>query len=427
MLTKVIITPGSHPSSPAGGPPPAVAASDAPTDRPVARRHSALGVLSHTTASSTADASVSQDADNQKTEHKSHEPTIDTRLLRSMSAPIPIDAVADDSDVLADILTPAVVGNQEALTSEFSGAEGGEEEFEELAFDAELENDENQDGGNAAAALGSKHSIRLKLGLATEEGLMGHANEDRMIVEQNEHFHLLAVLDGHGGEWVADYVKAKLFPAIARCYDCGFDVRKLADTVDALDQEVQARATQMQDFSGACMVCVLLFVDEVTGAPTALTLNVGDCRALLHEARAKGKKANKGVGPNGRLFALSEDHCEANAKESARVLASGGYIEYGRIGGVLEPFRSIGDIDMKEREMAGWVIATPEIKKTPLALGRSTLVLATDGVWGSLVNQKAMAIARKHPGNPQAAADALVAAARAAGSMDDIAVVVAHV
>lgn len=429
MLTKVT---GSHPSSPAAEPPGALADGA----RPVARRHSAFSVLSHTartsvSASAATDASVSQDAGNQKhgPKPKPLEPTADTHLPRSMSAPIVVDTVADDS-----VLTP---GNQfEPLTSESSDNEG--DAFEELAFDDAVENDENQDG-NAATLMGAAGTdtkaskIHVTLGLATEEGLMGHANEDRMIVEQNEHFHLLAVLDGHGGEWVADYVKTKLFPMIARCYDHGFNARALADTVDALDQDVHAKATQRQDFSGACLVCVLLFVDEATGVPTTLTLNVGDCRAILHEARAKGKqtkqktKGEKGMGPNGRLVALSEDHCEANAKEKARVLASGAFIEYGRVGGVLEPFRSIGDIDMKEREMAGWVIATPEIKQTRLALGRSTLVLATDGVWGSLVNQKVMAIARQHTTNPQAAANAILSAARAAGSMDDIAVMVAHV
>lgn len=452
MVTKVF----NGPQSPAAVPPAAdttATAAAAADDRPVTRRHSAIGVLSHTTPLvSSGAASVSQD-DNQLQQHQQKQnpselkevtPTIDiasSRLPRSMSEPINVDAVAVDSDALAELLMPATksvdAGNQQA---ESSASEGGEEEFEELGFDYEiadgdaLENDENQDGNAALArsesngsASGKKNSIRVSLGLSTSEGLMGHANEDRMVVEQNEFFHLFAVLDGHGGEWVADFVKAKLFPVVARCYDHGFNQKELADAIDALDAEVQAKATQIQDYSGACMVCVLLFVDEATGAPQTLTLNVGDCRAIMHEARGKGKKDNKGMGPNGKLYALSEDHCEENAKETARVLASGAYIEYGRLGGVLEPFRSIGDIDMKEREMDGWVIATPEIKKTRLLLGRSTLILATDGVWGSLANQKVMAIARKHTKDPQAAADAIVSAARGAGSMDDIAVVVAHV
>lgn len=350
-------------------------------------------------------------------------------LRRHSTAPIP-------NTTAAEVLPPTSMLSTGSSHQLLKNASLGEDFDESEDDENDVENEENQDGNNNAKTLSrsgsdsskkKKNPISIALGLSTAEGLMGHDNEDRMIVEQNENFHLIAVLDGHGGGMVADFVKEKLFPAIERCYDHGFNLKELSDTIDSLDQQAQDKAQQQLDYSGACMVCVLLYVDEVTGLPQTLTLNVGDCRAIMHEARGKGKKDNKGSGPNGKHYALSEDHCEANTKEKQRVLASGAYIEYGRIGGVLEPFRSIGDIDMKEREMDGWVIATPEIKKTQLQLGRSTLVLATDGVWGSLVNQKVMAIALEFPNDPQAAADAIVTAAREAGSLDDITVVVAKV
>ncbi|GAB9468939.1 Protein phosphatase [Globisporangium polare] len=372
-------------------------------------------------------------------------------LRRHSSAPIATDLAAE---VLPPTSMLSTTGSGHQLLQKSASARLNviderraaslEEVFDESEYNEDdedfdvddVENEENQDANSSAKSLSrsgsgssskKKNPISITFGLSTAEGLMGHDNEDRLIVEQNENFHLIAVLDGHGGGMVADFVKEKLFPAIERCYDHGFNLKELSDTIDYLDQQAQDKAQQRLDYSGACMVCVLLYVDEATGQPQTLTLNVGDCRAIMHESRGKGKNDNKGSGPNGKLYALSEDHCEANTKEKLRVLASGAYIEYGRIGGVLEPFRSIGDIDMKEREMDGWVIATPEIKKTRLLLGRSTLILATDGVWGSLVNQKVMAIARKFPNDLQAAADAIVTAAREAGSLDDIAVVVAKV
>lgn len=368
-------------------------------------------------------------------------------LRRHSSAPVNSDAVAE---VLPPTSMLSTGSNHQFLKSASARLNvvderiaGGEETFDESEYNEDdenfvndvedEENEENQDGNNAkpqtlsrSGSASKKNPMSITLGLSTAEGLMGHDNEDRMIVEQNESFHMIAVLDGHGGGMVADFVKEKLFPAIERCYDHGFNVKELSDTIESLDQQVQDKAQQRLDYSGACMICVLLYVDEVTGLPQTLTLNVGDCRAIMHEARGKKDKKDS-KSPNGKLYALSEDHCEANTKEKLRVLASGAYIEYGRIGGVLEPFRSIGDIDMKESEMDGWVIATPEIKKTRLLLGRSTMILATDGVWGSLVNQKVMAIARKFPNDLQAAADAIVTAAREAGSLDDIAVVVVTV
>uniref|UniRef100_K3X688 PPM-type phosphatase domain-containing protein n=1 Tax=Globisporangium ultimum (strain ATCC 200006 / CBS 805.95 / DAOM BR144) TaxID=431595 RepID=K3X688_GLOUD len=317
-----------------------------------------------------------------------------------------------------------------------------DEAFDEVSIDDlgvgidDEENEENQESNgvrqlnqseSSPTSKKKKNPISVQIGLATAEGLMGHDNEDRLVVEHNEHFRLFAVLDGHGGSMAAEFVKEKLFSAIERCYDHGFKSQELSDTIDALDDEFQGEAQRIQDMSGACLTCVLLYVDETTGTPQTLTLNVGDCRAIMHEARGKGKKDNKGFGPNGKLYALSEDHCEENKKEKERVLKSGAFIEYGRIGGVLEPFRSIGDIDMKEKEMEGWVIATPEIKKSRLLVGRSTLILATDGVWGSLENQKVMTIARKFSNDPQAAADAILEASRDAGSLDDIGIIVVKV
>lgn len=421
---------------------------------PSAARSAAVAVLAATVESATSAANDVDDA-----QHEEHPNALKPRTLTSSISNSSNNSNSSNSNSLRRHLS-APIASDDAVFASASGNQAmptrsssvqsipEHEQFDERAYvyDEELndsddtgdEFDENQNenhdthpsmrrSASSSSANKPTNPIAMTLGLATAEGLTGHANEDRIVVESNESFRLLAVLDGHGGEWTADFVKDRLFSTIARCYDGGFDPKELADAIDALDAQVQSDATQLNDFSGACMVCVLLFVDAASGEAQTLTLNVGDCRAIMHEARARGKKANKGVGPNGRLYALSEDHCEANKAERLRVLASGAYIEYGRIGGVLEPFRSIGDIDMKEREMDGWVIATPEIKKTRLARGRSTLVIATDGVWGSLVNQKVMALARQFPNDPQAAADAIVTAAREAGSLDDIAVVVAQV
>ncbi|RLN92545.1 hypothetical protein BBJ28_00007083, partial [Nothophytophthora sp. Chile5] len=131
--------------------------------------------------------------------------------------------------------------------------------------------------------------------------------------------------------------------------------------------------------------------------------------------------------------ALSDDHCAANVNEKRRVVRSGAYIQHGRIAGVLEPFRTIGDIDMKGRDMKNWVIATPEIRQSELLVGRSVLVIATDGVWCVLNNQRTMALAMRelgiHGGKPSAesAVHAIIHEARVFGSCDDISVVVVSV
>ncbi|EGZ24194.1 hypothetical protein PHYSODRAFT_284874 [Phytophthora sojae] len=192
------------------------------------------------------------------------------------------------------------------------------------------------------------------------------------------------------------------------------------------------------DTSGACLLAVLLYVDPSTDTPQKIVLNIGDCRAIIREApesvesgkKAKGKAA---IPAAVKTAALSEDHCAANIKERMRALRSGAYIQNNRIAGVLEPFRTIGDIDMKGPDMKNWVIPTPEIRQSELLVGRSMLVIATDGVWSVLNNNRTMALVLKELGangarpSAESAAQAIVKEAREFGSSDDITVIVVSV
>ncbi|KAF4317699.1 hypothetical protein BBO99_00001114 [Phytophthora kernoviae] len=264
--------------------------------------------------------------------------------------------------------------------------------------DNDIENQDEQ-GEKVAAkciangeAIGKKNGFRLlDVASVSVEGSQGHANEDRLLVTSNERFHLFAVMDGHGGSWAGDFLVDKLF-----------------DT------------------------------------PQKLVLNIGDCRAIIREAPEPaqgGKKtadktssstANKHTA-GGATFALSEDHCAANCKERMRALRSGAYIHNNRIAGVLEPFRTIGDIDVKGPDMKNWVIATPEIHQSELLVGRSMLVIATDGVWSVLNNNRTMALVVKELGtdgrrpSAESAAHTIITEARELGSCDDISVIVVSV
>lgn len=293
----------------------------------------------------------------------------------------------------------------------------------------------------AASAGVTKNGIRLlDVASLSVEGSQGHANEDRCVVTSNERLHLFAVMDGHGGSWAGDFLVDELFKALDEVYDDGFDHAQLTTAMEELDRMFCALATQKMDMSGACLLAVLLYVDPNTDTPQKLVLNIGDCRAIIREApesAAAGKKAKGKTPPSaddtGKTFALSEDHCAGNAKERMRALQSGAYIQGNRIAGVLEPFRTIGDIDMKGPDMKNWVIATPEIRQSELLIGRSTLVIATDGVWTVLNNKRTMALVTKELGakgarsSAESAAQTIVKEAREFGSCDDITVIVVAV
>jgi protein phosphatase 1L len=149
-----------------------------------------------------------------------------------------------------------------------------------------------------------------------------------------------------------------------------------------------------------------------------IIINCGDCRAISHNTDTIQQ-----------VHALSNDHCASNPSEKKRALEAGAVISYERIDGVMEPFRSIGDIDMKTETKKNWVIATPEVHISTLEEEETTIILATDGIWSVLSNEEVMEIAKKHleplpQCTPKNAADGIKKIAIERGSYDDISIVV---
>jgi serine/threonine protein phosphatase PrpC len=326
-----------------------------------------------------------------------------------------------------------------------------EEEASDADDDTDTEDRSNQrvDSGSGPPRIGqqsmTKNRVRLlDVGYASVVGSQDHDNEDRLLLRSNEHFHLLSVMDGHGGELAGKFVVQRLFERLEAIYNAkgGFpdepeNDHALVRMMHELDDEFCAFARRRSDFSGVCVLAVILYYDALeTQSARKIVLNLGDCRVILREA-VEQQAARGALGA--RVIALSTDHCASNRVEKMRICENGGYVRYGRVAGLLEPSRSIGDIDMKEPEMKNWVIATPEIRRRTLAVGRSLLILATDGVWSVLPNDKVMTVALEALSAPRTkrrkgtntatenAVRAIVEAARRKGSVDDVTVIVAIV
>jgi len=82
-------------------------------------------------------------------------------------------------------------------------------------------------------------------------------------------------------------------------------------------------------FQAGCTSCVVLITND-----TIFCANAGDSRAVL---------ATKG----GKCIELSYDHKPENPGEMARVKAAGGFVEDGRVQGVIAVSRAIGDWEYK--------------------------------------------------------------------------------
>ncbi|KAF4128351.1 Protein phosphatase 2C [Phytophthora infestans] len=282
--------------------------------------------------------------------------------------------------------------------------------------------------GDAAGADSKTNGIRL-LDVASLSK-RGYGNEDRIVVDTNENFHLFAVIDGHNGAVAADYLVENLSKTLTEVYDNGFDHAKLCEAMEELDRMF---CTLEWKSCGACVLVVLLYVAPNTDTPQKIVLNIGDCRAIIREAPesiAGKNEAEDETSPAASIVALSEDHCASNEKEMARALRSGATIEDNRIAGILQPFRVIGDADLKGPDKKDWVIPTPEIHQSELLVGRSILVIASDGVWTVLDSDCVMELAFKEigaNGSAKSAAEAIVGEAVKKDSEDDISVIVVSV
>jgi len=126
----------------------------------------------------------------------------------------------------------------------------------------------------------------------------------------------------------------------------------------------------------------------------------------------------------GGVRRLSVDHTTQVPEEVARVRAAGGSVEWGRLGGCLPMTRGLGNFGLESEGFA----CLPDVAAVPWR-EVDFLVVASDGLWDVLEDEKCCVLVREL-GRTAASlgktAELLARHARALGSCDDVAVVVAY-
>jgi len=145
--------------------------------------------------------------------------------------------------------------------------------------------------------------------------------------------------------------------------------------------------------------CAALFIDK-----KLYVANVGDTRAVLC-------KKNSTVR-------LSVDHTVKLVEEVQRVKDLGAEIIDDRVKGMISVTRSIGDSFLHP-----YVIADPHTLVTEINSDDLCLIIACDGVWDTMNDEKAAFIAISES-DAQKAADKLKETAISLGSTDNISVLV---
>jgi serine/threonine protein phosphatase PrpC len=89
---------------------------------------------------------------------------------------------------------------------------------------------------------------------------------------------------------------------------------------------------------------------------------------------------------------MSEDHKPDNPGELKRIDAAGGFVEEGRVRGILSLSRALGDLEYKLNKKlpveAQMITCVPEIKKVALSSEDKFVIIACDGIWDCMSSQQ---------------------------------------
>ncbi|XP_071396152.1 integrin-linked kinase-associated serine/threonine phosphatase 2C isoform X1 [Centroberyx affinis] len=185
-----------------------------------------------------------------------------------------------------------------------------------------------------------------------------------------------AVFDGHGGARASRFAAERLHHTLASRFPSGETenldklIKKcLLDTFRQTDDDFLKKASSQKPAwkDGSTATCLLALDDTVYVA------NLGDSRAVLCRMEGGGG----GEERQSVTLCLSKEHNPTNYEERMRIQRAGGTVREGRVLGVLEVSRSIGDGQYKR---CG-VISTPDLRRCQLTANDRFIILACDGLF----------------------------------------------
>ncbi|KAI0354945.1 PP2C-domain-containing protein [Trametes cingulata] len=190
-----------------------------------------------------------------------------------------------------------------------------------------------------------------------------------------------AVYDGHGGSAVARYAGQHLHQRLVtdEAYKRKDYPRALKNAFLGTDEDIRSNPEFDRDASGCTAVAAL-----VTKEGKIYVANAGDSRSV--------------ISVKGEAKQLSFDHKPQNEQEKNRIVAAGGYIEYGRVNGNLALARALGDFDYKKNASlapeAQIITSDPEVIEHTITEEDEFVIIACDGIWDCLTSQQSVNVVR---------------------------------
>ncbi|EPY27917.1 protein phosphatase [Strigomonas culicis] len=188
---------------------------------------------------------------------------------------------------------------------------------------------------------------------------------------------IAAVFDGHCGSKFAQSCAAHIREWITTtpAFCSGKYEKALKDGFVAGDLSLhKAMPTEL---SGCTGNCILLVQHHLYCA------NTGDSRSVL----CRG----------GVAIALSEDHKPTKDDEMERIIKAGGFVQMGRVNGILSLSRAFGDyafkdMNLKPEQMA--ITVMPQVLHVELVPMDEFVIIACDGIWDMMTNEAAVEFVR---------------------------------
>lgn len=128
-------------------------------------------------------------------------------------------------------------------------------------------------------------------------------------------------------------------------------------------------------------------LDKDTSGTTAVAILVDHTHHTLYIAHVGDSRAILLSTSSPTVHSLTLDHKADRPDEVERIRAAGGFVVHKRVMGELAISRAIGDMDFKEKGFL-FVLADPEVAKRELKEEEDVLVLACDGLYDVMTNDK---------------------------------------
>ena len=220
---------------------------------------------------------------------------------------------------------------------------------------------------------------------------------------ENNHLSLFAVFDGHGGEYVSQYLKENFCEFLTKTINTKYNSRFtqiLKESIENIDKYFDNLEEAKQCGSTGTIV--------VVNNRSIYCANVGDSKCYyINETEA---------------MQLTEDHNCTNKIEVDTLKSRGVAVFMGRVFGSLSLTRSFGDTEFKK----DGITSTPYIKKIfSDKKNIKYLGIASDGIWDVVANKMLFQISKElKEGTPEEFCNNLVDYALKNNSNDNISCIV---